>query len=143
MTEKELANIYYLKREAERLAIELARLEERTAGYGISSPVMKHEAVTTGHRANITEDTAVRFVRMGEVKSGIEDNLANINAELARLNNFINAIPDAETRLIFRLRYINGCTWDDVACEIGLRGNGRRSTVQKKHRAFLKKIERG
>jgi tRNA G26 N,N-dimethylase Trm1 len=68
------------------------------------------------------------------IKQSIERALAKSYRERKRIEGFINAIEDAETRDIFRLRHINLMGWVKIGAEL----NMDRRTASRKHRAFLK-----
>lgn len=58
------------------------------------------------------------------------------NAELKRLISYIARIDDALTRRIFELRYIEKCSWEQVAGRIG--GGNTPESVRKRHTRYLK-----
>ena len=57
-------------------------------------------------------------------------------AELKRLMAYIAKIDDALTRQVFMLRYIEKCTWRQVAQRIG--GGNTPEGVRKRHTRYLK-----
>ena len=126
MTEKELSGLYYLNRETERLQDELDELEYSN---GVKSIVLSH-APKSKRRYGVEDMAAER----ADLKAIIQLNLLKIQRERTRLERYIGNIEDPETRLIFRLRHINGMTWESIGYEVHM----HHTTVLRKHRAYLK-----
>ncbi len=53
-----------------------------------------------------------------------------------RLNRYIASVEDAQMRMIFSLRYVNGLNWQQVADHIG--GGNTADSVRMSHERFLK-----
>lgn len=70
-----------------------------------------------------------------ETLAEIERKLKEIRAEFHKLNKFINDIEDSELRRIFRMRYIDGRTFQQIAFRIGYTDE---QVPRKKHNKFLK-----
>lgn len=70
-----------------------------------------------------------------ETLAEIERKLKEIRAEFHKLNKFINDIEDSELRRIFRMRYIDGRTFQQIAFRIGYTDE---QLPRKKHNKFLK-----
>lgn len=49
----------------------------------------------------------------------ISDKIRRRNSKLRRIYIFIERIPDAHTRRIFKLRFIDGLSWNSLAHKIG------------------------
>ena len=129
MTEKELSGLYYLNRETERLQKDLRELEYSRAA---KPPVLSHAPGRGGPKSDISD----LAVEIADLKAIIQLNLLKIQRERARLERYIGNVADPEMRLILRLRHINGMTWEGIGYELGM----ERTTVSKKHRAYLKKF---
>ena len=127
MTEKELSGLYYLNRETEFLQKELDELEYST---GVKSVVLSH-APKSKRRYGVEDMAAER----ADLKAIIQLNLLKIQRERARIERFIGNIKDPETRLIFRLRHINGMKWREIGQELYM----SLGSVYNKHKAYLKK----
>lgn len=56
--------------------------------------------------------------------------------ELAYLRGYIAKIDDALTRRIFELRYIDGCSWVQVARRVG--GGNTVEAVKKRHNRYIR-----
>ena len=60
---------------------------------------------------------------------------AKLDMEIEELENWIESIEDAETRMIFTMRYKDGASWDEIAARLYM----SRNTAKKKHDSFLQK----
>ena len=114
MTLKELSQLYWLNREIEA---DQKRLEELEALIGSpSSPQL------TGmpHAPNSFDSKTERLVaEIVDLQAIIATKQIQCIHERARLERWINDIPDSVTRLIFRYRFVNGLQWGQVAAFIG------------------------
>ncbi len=66
----------------------------------------------------------------------ISENLTDYWRTYVELEMYISNIPDSFTRRIFRLRFIDGHTWNRIAIEAG--GNQTGDSVRKICKRFLK-----
>ncbi len=60
---------------------------------------------------------------------------AKLDMEIEELEEWIESIEDAETRMIFAMRYKDGASWDEIAARLYM----SRNTAKKKHDSFLQK----
>ena len=125
MTEKELSGLYFLNRETERLQDELDEMEH---GVGAKSAVPSH-----GPKSRRRYGSGSPAVGIADLKAIIQLNLLKTQRERARLERYIGNIEDPETRLIFRLRHVNGMTWREIADEVHMDF----TTAYRKHRRYL------
>lgn len=133
MTLKELSQLYYLNREIE---MDQRRLEEL--------------------RAKSTSPGSPRFDGMPHSKSNVSkveryaEEIADLGAIIAakqqqcihernRLERYINDIDDSRLRMIFKLRFVNGLQWPQVAAHIG--GNNTAKSVSKACYRYLDETE--
>lgn len=84
------------------------------------------------HAHGISDRTGNLAAEIADVKAVID----RLRAEVARSEEaaaaWIGSIDDMQTRMIFRLRYIRGLTWKEVAALIG--GNTGRSVRLRAYR---------
>ena len=128
MTQKELSGLFYLNKETKILQDELIELE---SNIGTKSVVLSSMPKAKNAKHSIVEDIAIEI---SDLKTLIQLNLKKIQIERARLERYIGSIEDAEIRLIFRLRHINGMTWYEIGNELYM----HHTTVLRKHKAYLK-----
>ena len=95
MTMRELSQLRHLRREIEREREQLAGL-------------VRERPISAAHAAETAEQCRRIAVRL-------EQHIA----ERDRLEAYIAAIPDSLTRQAFLLRFVDGLSWQAVACWIG------------------------
>lgn len=114
MTLKELSQLYWLNREIEA---DQKRLEELEALIGSpSSPQL------TGmpHAPNRNDSKVERLVaEIVDLQAIIAARQIQCIHERARLERWINDIPDSLTRLVFHYRFVDGLSWLKVAKRVG------------------------
>lgn len=126
MTEAELSQLFFLNKECERLQRDIRDKKTRV---GYKSPTMS--GMPRGCGKDYTDD----IDEIADLETIMTLNLKQIQRERARLEEYIADIPDAEMRLIFRLRHINGMTWREIGDEMFM----NHETVRRKHIKCLKK----
>lgn len=58
----------------------------------------------------------------------------------SQIESYIESIEESEMRQIFRLRYLEGKTWKQIA--FAMTGAGDGSTQYKQHKEYLRKRQR-
>lgn len=124
MTVEELSQYRSLKWEIEELTEEVRRLEctDVVSGSDNEFPYIQHNIKVQGADSALLE--------LEEMKR----QLKKCRREYWKLNRFINSISDSETRRIFRLRYVEGLSWQAVAMRIG---EFDESYPRRKHKKYL------
>ena len=126
MTIKELSQLYHLNREIEMDRLRLRSLEARAQPGAQVITGMPH---TPGTKDKVGECAA----EIADLRGIIEAKHQQCLYERARLERYIAGIDDSLTRQMFKLRFVNGLTWRQVAACIG-GGNtddGCRKAVQR------------
>ena len=113
MTIKELSQLYHLKNE---IALNGRHLEELEVKRGISGLNMDGMPHARGAAESQVERLAAEIV---DLKAIIHAEQIQCIHEQARLERFIAGIQDSETRTIFKLRFVDGMSWKEVAREAG------------------------
>lgn len=131
MTLKELSQLYYLNREIE---IDQQRLDELEAiAASPSSPRLSDIPRGTGDAGSKTE----RLVEeIDDLKALIAAKQIQCIHERNRLERYIDDIPDSMTRMIFKLRFVNGLPWLQVAYSVG--GGNTEASVKMACYRYLK-----
>ena len=128
MTKKELSQLYYLRKEIKEQQRKLSELE----------------ALATNCTANVTgipngngisDKIANYATEIADLKSLLDLNLKKCFYELNRLDRFISSVKDSEMRIILTLRYSQGLTWQQVAQNMGVLGDG---STEKKTQSLFK-----
>lgn len=126
MTIKELSQLYHLNREIEMDRLRLRNLEARAQPGAQVITGMPH---APGTKDKVGECAA----EIADLRGIIEAKHRQCLYERARLERYIAGIDDSLTRQMFKLRFVNGLTWRQVAACIG-GGNtddGCRKAVQR------------
>ena len=129
MTKKELSQLYYLRKEIKEQQRRLSELEALA-----TSCTAKITGLPNGN--GISDKIANYATEIADLKSLLDLNLKKCFYELNRLDRFISSVKDSEMRIILTLRYSQGLSWQQIAQNMGVLGDG--STERKKHNRFLK-----
>lgn len=113
MTVKELSQLYYLKREIKH---DQRRLEALENQIGVGATVLDGMPKSPNWNNSKVERLAVEIVDLRAIIAAKQIQLIH---EQQRLERFINAITDSETRLILKLRFVDGLSWVIVAKHLG------------------------
>ena len=129
--DKEILRQYYsLRREIKEEEIRISKLER-----DILNTAPRHvevtDVVTTGKRgkkplgsikiSGFGDQTSINRKRsmLREHKARKELKLARLEALVCDVEDFIDSIPDSETRRIMRFFYLDGLTWAETAAAMG------------------------
>ncbi len=129
MTKKELSQLYYLRKEIKEQQRRLSELEALA-----TNCTAKITGLPNGN--GVSDKIANYATEIADLKSLLDLNLKKCFYELNRLDRFISSVNDSEMRIILTLRYSQGLSWQQIAQNMGVLGDG--STERKKHNRFLK-----
>ncbi|MCD8371782.1 MAG: hypothetical protein LUD27_00580 [Clostridia bacterium] len=132
MTYKELSQLYWLKKEIAREEERLAELRQQIQAV---APV-NYDKVIPGGKGKSDNSQENAIIRLLDLEKSIDEKRDKCIEELQRLETWIGAIEDSETRQIFRLRFINNYSWVKVARLVG--GNNTESSVRQICHRYLK-----
>ena len=113
MTVKELSQLYHLKREIELCERQLHELEEQRGSLSISQDGQPR---AKGNVQSQVEQLAMEIVDLQAIICAKEIQYIH---EKNRLERYISEIPDSVTRQIFRLRFEECLSWDQVTARMG------------------------
>lgn len=114
ITKKMLDNYQKYKREIPLLRAELDNMKTTDAGYG-NSTVFDYRSGYPKPQSVVGFDRE-RYIRRQKALSERETTLQTVE-------KWIDEIPDTETRVVFRMRYIEGKKWEKIAKKLGYHGN--------------------
>lgn len=114
ITKKMLDNYQKYKREVPLLRAELNNMKTTDAGYG-SSTVFDYRSGYPKPQSVVGFDRE-RYIRRQKALSERETAIQTVE-------KWIEEIPDTETRVVFRMRYIEGKKWEKIAKKLGYHGN--------------------
>lgn len=127
MTVKELSQLYHLRGEIEMNKRHLEELEAQKGCAPVAIDGMPHGK---GPAVSRVEQLAAEIV---DLEAIIHAKQIQCIHERARLERYIQEIPDSITRQIFELRFVEGRQWEEVAQEIsGSLGQDRTAYAVKK-----------
>ena len=105
--------------------------EERAKSTSISSPIAgTSKSSTPGDRVG----NAVTRIITAEER--IQEQIDQKKALKAEIHKIIDNVPNNDEKLLLRLRYINGMTWEQIAEKM----NYSRQWVLKKHKQALSRL---
>lgn len=131
MTKLELSQYYYLQQEIER---QREKIREYEAMAQAQSPSLSG---MPGRAGEVSDKVGRCGAEVADLQALVEINIRKSWFLLAQLHRYINDIPDSLTRQIFRLRYAERKTWQQVANEVG--GGNTADNVRMIHNNYLAK----
>ena len=134
MTLKDLKGYPYLQKIIERYEIELAELYDDSAGS--MSPDMS--GMPHGG-SNINSKVVAGFERNEKKIQELKEKLFNCRNRLYEMEQFFDSIDDAQTLLIFELRFKKEYSWEQVAAHIG--GNNTKDSVRQVCNRYFQKYK--
>ena len=127
MTKEELEQLQYLKLEVKQLQEELK-----------SGPPTTDSVKGSMDEFPYIEQTIKIFgadeSKAGKLRKKLEKKLKKLQDMISDMEEWLDTIPDSETRLILRLTYRNGLKQEQIADELGY----VQSAISKKMTAFWK-----
>ena len=129
MNENALSNLFFIRKEIQKMREQLYELEQ-LAKYRESGA-----NVGRGKGGKPGDPTAVLACEIVDLKSLLEGSIKKLIKEQLKLERIIGAITDPELRLICRLRHTVGMSWEAIGEEIGYTESG----VRKKYGRFFDK----
>lgn len=127
MTEKELNQLYWLKKEIRQLDDKLQRLENMSL---VGSPVITGMPFGSKTSDNVARHSCEIVDLERELTAKRQTYIRRAN----EIEKYIESIEDSEIRQIFRLRHAEGLKWEEIAGEMSV----HRTTVSRKYYKYLK-----
>lgn len=115
MTLSELSRYFKLQSKQQRNQLMLESLQDKAHTGALGAQVI------TGmpHAPGVRDTVGDLVVEIEDVKGEIERLGIEMDQAEQEISSYIETIPDIQTRLIFRLRFLRCMTWDEVADTIG------------------------
>lgn len=130
MEERELKEWQNLKKEIQYQVNQLRRLEEKSTSI---TKIMCGIPACKG----IKDRVGAYAPQIAHLKTLIQNNIRWCLNLQYKIESFIESIEESEMRQIFRLRYLEGKTWQQIA--LIMTGAGDGSTQYKQHKKYLQK----
>lgn len=127
MNKKELSQLYSLNKEIEQEKKRLADLEAAEAGIAVDIKGIPY--------IGIVSDKTVIAKEIADCKAVIDAKVKASIAEYNRINRYIASVDNSLMRQVLTLRFVDGLSWDQVACNIG--GKNTEDSIRKACERFL------
>ncbi|MGN1337841.1 MAG: DUF1492 domain-containing protein [Candidatus Coprovivens sp.] len=126
MTKEELSKYYYLKQEIKQIE---DKIEE------IDSTFMRASLINCEKfERKLSNPQEKRMILIEKYEQKLEIAINKSIGELIKIEEFINSIEDPENRMIFRYRYIELKSWNEISSLIHI----SRSAIFERHNKILK-----
>lgn len=126
MTKEELSKYYYLKQEIKQIE---DKIEE------IDSTFMRASLINCEKfERKLSNPKEKRMILIEKYEQKLEIAINKSIEELIKIEEFINSIEDPENRMIFRYRYIELKSWNEISSLIHI----SRSAIFERHNKILK-----
>ncbi len=138
MSKTELEELLHIRKEIEQLEKRIARIEKQS--------IMASDVVQNGfkrHAIIYGVDVKRAYKLQNYYEKLKKFNIMLVEKE-AEIEDYIETIPFSEIRQIFRLKYIDGLNWIQVAHEMNKEYKGREyseNSVRCKHDRYLQSIQ--
>lgn len=126
MTKEELSKYYYLKQEIKQIEDKIKEIDSTFMRASLIN-CEKFERKLSNHQEK-------RMILIEKYEQKLEIAINKSIEELIKIEEFINSIEDPENRMIFRYRYIELKSWNEISSLIHI----SRSAIFERHNKILK-----
>ena len=114
MTKEELSRLKKIQKEIELIKRELNSITEEYVTDKVTGSMVEHPYIFTSFKICGYDSSKVK-----RLERKLKRKLDELMDERARIEEYIESIDNATTRVILRLRHINGLKWEQIGREIG------------------------
>lgn len=126
MTKEELSKYYYLKQEIKQIEDKIKEID---------STFMRASLINCEKfERKLSNPQERRMILIEKYEQKLEIAINKSIEELIKIEEFINSIEDPENRMIFRYRYIELKSWNEISSLIHI----SRSAIFERHNKILK-----
>ena len=126
MTKEELSKYYYLKQEIKQIEDKIKEID---------STFMRASLINCEKfERKLSNPQEKRMILIEKYEQKLEIAINKSIEELIKIEEFINSIEDPENRMIFRYRYIDLKSWNEISSLIHI----SRSAIFERHNKILK-----
>lgn len=126
MTKEELSKYYYLKQEIKQIEDKIKEID---------STFMRASLINCEKfERKLSNPQEKRMILIEKYEQKLEIAINKSIEELIKIKEFINSIEDPENRMIFRYRYIELKSWNEISSLIHI----SRSAIFERHNKILK-----
>ena len=126
MTKEELSKYYYLKQEIKQIEDKIKEID---------STFMRASLINCEKfERKLSNPQEKRMILIEKYEQKLEIAINKSVEELIKIEEFINSIEDPENRMIFKYRYIELKSWNEISSLIHI----SRSAIFERHNKILK-----
>ena len=126
MTKEELSKYYYFKQEIKQIEDKIKEID---------STFMRASLINCERfERKLSSPQEKRMILIEKYEQKLEIAINKSIEELIKIEEFINSIEDPENRMIFRYRYIELKSWNEISSLIHI----SRSAIFERHNKILK-----
>ena len=126
MTKEELSKYYYLKQEIKQIEDKIKEID---------TTFMRASLINCEKfERKLSNPQEKRMILIEKYEQKLEIAINKSIEELIKIEEFINSIEDPENRMIFRYRYIELKSWNEISSLIHI----SRSAIFERHNKILK-----
>ena len=114
MTKEELSKLGSIQKEIELIKRELNSITEEYVTDKVTGSMVEHPYIFTSFKICGYDSSKVK-----RLERKLKRKLDELMDERARIEEYIESIDNATTRVILRLRHINGLKWHQIGRELG------------------------
>lgn len=118
MTKTELSKLGSIQKEIELIKKELDTITEEYVTDKVTGSMVEHPYVLTHFKIS-GYDSEGYSVKVERLERKLKRKFDELMDERIRIEEYIESIDNATTRMILRLRHINGMKWEQIGYEIG------------------------
>lgn len=135
MTREELSKLRSIQKEIELIKRELDSITEEYVTDIVTGSMVEHPCILTHFKIS-GYDSGGYSSKVNRLERKLKCKLEEIMDERERLEEYIESVNDDITRMILRLRYINGLGWNQIGNELGY----SERQVRRKHAQWIDKL---
>jgi DNA-directed RNA polymerase specialized sigma subunit len=135
MTREELSRLRNLQKEFDIIRREIDATTEEYVADKVTGSTTYHPYIFTSFRIEGYDSEGYNGKLM-RLERRLKRKLEEIMDERERLEEYIESVNDDITRMILRLRYINGLGWNQIGNELGY----SERQVRRKHAQWIGKL---
>ena len=132
MTKEELSRLRNIQKEIELIKRELNTITEEYITDKVAGSMVEHPYVLTHFKIS-GYDSEGYSNKVKRLERKLKRKLDELMDERERLEEYIENVNDDITRMILRLRYINGLGWNQIGNELGY----SERQVRRKHAQWI------
>jgi len=135
MTREELSRLRNIQKEIELIKRELNTITEEYVTDKVTGSRLEHPYIFTSFKIS-GYDSGGYSSKVMRLERKLKRKLDELMDERERLEEYIESVNDDITRMILRLRYINGLGWNQIGNELGY----SERQVRRKHAQWIGKL---